>query len=357
MAADTEVQDILDRIQALDECLIQTFSERLALCKQLGQLEDTRDQLQVEAEAALLKYVASSTHDADDRASLVAMFREMLGACRRVVATVQVAVLGPEGTYCEAAAQKHFGQVVETTCQATIEDVFRKVESGAVAYGVVPVENSTEGGVNTTLDCFQESALNICGEINLPIRHCLMSASPDRETIREILSHAQSLAQCRRWLASNFPSVPVRAVSSNAEAARLAGESLSLAAIAAESTAELYGLNLLERGIQDIPDNTTRFFIICRHNTKASGNDRTSLMLSAYNKPGALFALLKPLADHGVSMTKIESRPARGGLWEYMFFVDCEGHCQDPGLAPALEELRHNAALFRILGSYPVAVE
>jgi chorismate mutase/prephenate dehydratase len=234
--------------------------------------------------------------------------------------------------------------------------VFREVEAGSTDYGVVPVENSTEGVINHTLDLLLTSPLKICGEVELRIHQNLMSRESGLAAIKRVYSHSQSLAQCREWLDAHLPAAERIVASSNAEAARIAAEEAGAAAVAGETAAELYGLTILQRNIEDQPDNTTRFLVLGKEGVPASGRDKTSLLVSTRNKPGALFQLLDPLAKHGISMTRIESRPSRQGMWEDVFFLDIEGHGQEERVAKALSELEQEASLFKILGSYPKAV-
>jgi chorismate mutase/prephenate dehydratase len=244
----------------------------------------------------------------------------------------------------------------------TIDEVFRAVETGRADYAVVPVENSTEGAVSRTLDLIVGSSLKICGEVLLPIHQNLLRL-PAAETgakdaldgIRRVFSHAQSLAQCQHWLNRHLPQSERIPVSSNAEAARLAAQDGSAAAIAGDIAAEIYGLGIVAPRIEDEPNNTTRFLVLADHDASPSGKDRTSLVLSASNVPGAIVKLLQPLADAGISMTKLESRPTRSANWEYLFFVDVEGHCDDPVIAGALKEIGTRSLMLKVLGSYPAA--
>jgi chorismate mutase/prephenate dehydratase len=266
-----------------------------------------------------------------------------------------VAFLGPEGTFTQQAAYKHFGHSIQAVPRMAIDEIFRTVECGDCQFGVVPVENSTEGVITHTLDCFVGSPLLICGEVTLPIHHNLLSLETDIARVREVFSHQQSLAQCRRWLDRHMPGAARTAVASNAEAARLAAETSCSAAIAGEMAAELYDLRVLDRHIEDEADNTTRFLVVGRQASGASGQDKTSLLVSTDNKPGVLYRILAPFATHGISLSKIESRPSHQGIWEYIFFIDVEGHRDDPPLAIALQELQEQARFLKILGSYPRA--
>ncbi len=267
-----------------------------------------------------------------------------------------IGFLGPEGTFTEAAAFKHFGHAVSVVPLDSIDAVFREVESGAAQFGVVPVENSTEGVVNHTLDMFIRSNLSICGEVQLRIHHFLMAAQEDMEKIRRVCSHPQSLAQCRKWLDSNLASAEREAVSSNAEAARLASKDPDAAAIAGEVAAELYDLKLLARNVEDEPDNTTRFLVIGTQSVPRTGNDKTSVVFSAKNRPGALYELLESFKKRDINMTRIESRPSRSGLWEYVFFIDVDGHASDDRVEAALSDIDAHASFFKVLGSYPRSV-
>jgi chorismate mutase/prephenate dehydratase len=287
-----------------------------------------------------------------------AVFRAVISACRSLEQTISIAYLGPEGTFSEQAVRAHFGEAVEGLPVGSIEEAFRRCEAGSANYAVVPVENSTEGTVGRTLDCLLATPLRICGEVELRVRQNLMTREQDPAAIRKIYSHAQSLAQCNGWLNSRFPGVPRIAVSSNAEAARLAGTEAGTAAIAGEIAAERYGVPILFRDIEDDPANTTRFIVLGDLEPGPTGRDRTSLVMSAENRPGAVHALLTPLATLGVSMSRIESRPSRIGrkeLWEYVFFVDLEGHRTDDRIARALVELKSRAPFLKWLGSYPVS--
>jgi chorismate mutase/prephenate dehydratase len=284
------------------------------------------------------------------------LFREIMSACLALESELQVAFLGPEGTFTQEAALKHFGHAVKTRPLAAIDEVFREVESGSAQFGVVPVENSTEGVINHTLDMFLQSPLKICGEVELRIHHHLLGQANSRQQAKRVVSHQQSLAQCREWLDANLPALERVAVSSNAEAARLAAADPTLLAIASDSAARIYGLNVLVANIEDNPDNTTRFLVIGTLESKPSGADKTSLLVSGRNKPGALHSLLSPFARHRINMTRIESRPSRRSRWEYVFFVDVDGHIKDRKVARALEQLEKEAAFVKVLGSYPRAV-
>lgn len=266
-----------------------------------------------------------------------------------------VAYLGPEGTFTEEAAIKHFGGAARTAPCASIDEVFRRVEAGAASHGVVPVENSTEGSVGRTLDRLLTTRLLICAEITLRIRQHLLRVTPGMAGAKVIYSHAQSFAQCHEWLEQNLPGVPRIPLGSNAEAARRAASDPEALAIAGEAAGARYQLSVIARGIEDVSDNTTRFLALGERDAAPTGRDKTSLVMSTGNRPGAMVSLLRPFSHHGVSMTRLESRPSREGLWEYVFFADIEGHALSPHVARALVELRGRAAFLKVLGSYPAA--
>jgi chorismate mutase/prephenate dehydratase len=287
--------------------------------------------------------------------TMVRLFREIMSACLALEKPLSVAYLGPEGTFTQAAAVKQFGHAVKTLALGSLDDVFREVEAGTADFGVVPVENSTEGVISHTLDLFQQSPLSICGEVELRIHHHLLVKHSDVKIAR-VLAHQQALAQCRGWLEANLPGAEYVAVGSNAEAARLVSEDAAAAAIASDTAAELYGLVIAAQNIEDRPDNTTRFLVIGSQAVPPSGNDKTSLLVSVNNKPGALYELLQPIAQHKISMTRIESRPSRQAMWEYVFYIDVNGHRDDSGLAATLAALEEKAFAVKVLGSFPKAV-
>jgi len=351
---------IRERIDALDEKIQALLNQRAEAAMEVARIKLAADPNAVfyrpEREAEVLRKVKARNQGPMPDEEIARLFREIMSACLALERPLEVAYLGPEGTFTQAAAQKHFGHSVRTLPLGSIPDVFQEVESEKADYGVVPVENSSEGVINHTLDMFLTSPLQICGEVSLRIHHNLLGKAQPPESIRTVFSHQQSLAQCRNWLDRHLPFVERVAVGSNAEAARLAAETEGAAAIAGRSAAELYDLDVLAANIEDEPDNTTRFLVIGRHGTSPSGDDKTSIMVSTRNESGALYHLLRPLAENGISMTRIESRPSRRGNWDYVFFIDLLGHREDPGVGKALAELRSLAALYKELGSYPRAV-
>ena len=356
------LEKIRARIDALDDELLKLISERARCAQEVAQIKRAQDPdaefYRPDREARILRRVQENNPGPLDSEEVARLFREIMSACLALEEPLKVAFLGPEGTFTQAAAVKHFGHSVATVPLGAIDEIFREVESGAAHYGVVPVENSTEGVVTHTLDRFMQSPLHICGEVELRIHHHLLAAEElTRDQIRRVYSHQQSLAQCREWLDANLPQAERIAVSSNAAAAkRVQEEQGTSAAIASQAAAERYGLQTVSANIEDMPDNTTRFLVIGPRSSAPSGRDKTSLLLSTGNKPGALFRLLEPFARADVSLTRIESRPSHCVNWEYVFFIDVEGHEQDSRVRKAIEALRKEAELVKILGSYPRAV-
>ncbi len=354
--SDSTLDQLRNRIDELDEKIQSLLNERAACAQQVAEAKQNNDDnvfYRPEREAEILRCVRERNKGPLSDDEIVRLFREIMSACLALEQPLAIAYLGPEGTYTQTAAQKHFGHSVSLKPLAAIDEIFREVEAGSADFGVVPVENSTEGTINHTLDMFIRSPLKICGDVELQIHHQLLAGSKDLDQISSVQAHQQALAQCREWLDANLPGVERVAVSSNAEAARLAHGDVSIAAIASDAAAEMYELNILANNIEDDPNNTTRFLVVGRQEVRPSGNDKTSLMVAVHNKAGALYSLLEPIARHGVSMSKIESRPSRVSKWDYVFFVDVEGHVEDDNVAAALEELASKASLLKVLGSYP----
>lgn len=354
------LQTLRARIDALDEQIQTLINERARCAQEVAKVKraagETEDFYRPEREAEVLRRVLARNAGPLTEAALLRIYRELMAACRSLEGPLRVAYLGPGGTFTEAAALKHFGHALDAVPLAAIDEVFREVESGSVHYGVVPVENSTEGMINHTLDMFLASPLRICGEIELRVHQNLLGGAQASLAARRVYSHQQSFAQCREWLDAHLPQAERITVSSNAEAARRASEEPDTLAVAGITAAERYGLQILAANIEDTPDNTTRFLVIGRQQVAPSSNDKTSLLVSTRNQPGALYRLLAPLAQHSISMTRIESRPSRQSTWDYVFFVDIEGHQRNPKVAQALAALEQEAALFKVLGSYPAAV-
>lgn len=342
-------------IDALDTQLIQLLNERARCALRVGDVKRQFGAVvfRPEREQQVVQKVQENNPGPLKNESLATIWREVMSACRALEKSIEAAYLGPAGTFSEQALYAHFGHDVSGVPCTSIDEVFRAVEAGTVEYGIVPVENSTEGAVSRTLDLFLQTSLKISGEVALRVHHNLMNRSGNMANAKVVRAHPQALAQCQHWLTANYPHLERQPVSSNAEAARMASTDDSVAALAAESAANRYGLHIVHAHVEDDPHNRTRFAVIGRYETESSGSDQTSLVLSVPNKAGAVYQLLAPLAANGVSMCRFESRPARSGAWEYYFYVDIEGHQQDAPVARALEELRRNAAYFKVLGSYP----
>jgi chorismate mutase/prephenate dehydratase len=351
-----ELTGLRQRIDALDDEMLRLLSERAQLAHRIGAIKRGSFLYRPEREAQVLRRIAEANPGPLPEAAIRIIYREIMSACLSLEQPLRIAYFGPAGTFTESAAQKQFGSSPSFTPFITIDDVFRAVESGNADYGVVPVENSTEGAVGRTLDLLLTSPLKICGEVNLRIHQNLMSKAASAEQLTRLYSHAQSLAQCHDWLNRNLPNVPRVPVASNAEAAWLAAQEPAAGAIAGEAAARLYELNVLAANIEDDPNNTTHFLVLAAHDAAPSGNDKTSFVCSAQNKPGAVHDLLTPLKTHGVSMSKLESRPARGfgeSRWAYVFFIDIDGHRQEPAIARALDDMRDAVGFLKELGSYP----
>ncbi len=356
------LEDARRRIDGIDGKLHALLNERATLAQQVGISKHadghTVDFYRPEREAEVLRAALARNKGPLRDEEILRLFREIMSACLAQQEPLKIAFLGPEGTFTQAAVHKHFGHSVRALSLDSIAEVFHEVEAGAADFGVVPIENSTEGTVNHTLDRFLGSPLVICGEVELRIRQFLMGRMRSVERIERICTHAQSLAQCRVWLTEHLPNVPAVPVSSNAEGARRARDEQGTAAIAGETAAEVYGLEILASEIEDRADNTTRFLVVGRKLFSRSGEDRTTLIVSGdeTTRPGTLHRLLEPLARHAISMTRIESRPSGKRKWDYVFFIDIEGHVDDAPVRKALASLKRRASLFRVLGSYPRAV-
>ena len=345
------------QIDAIDRQLVELVSRRAQLAAEVGRqkLVAGSPVYRPEREAEVMRSVAALNPGPLSGPSLEAIFREVISACRAMERPLAIAYLGPPGTFSELAAQRQFGSAVRLQPCVSIDEVFQTVEAGRADYAVVPVENSTEGAVSRTLDLLLTTGLRIVAELSVPVQHHLMSLGGTLEGIKRVLVHPQALAQCLTWLNQNLPGLERVQVASNAEAARQASLDPAAAAVAGESAAPLYGLQIIARQIQDDPQNRTRFVVLGLQDCLPTGNDKTSLILSVHNRAGAVHDMLTPLATHGVSMTRFESRPARTGAWEYHFYIDVEGHAGDPPVAAALAELQQACAFFRNIGSYPRA--
>ena len=353
------LQGLRDGIDQADRDIQEALNRRVALVQEVAEVKlaaggNDAVYYRPEREAQVLRRVKNDNPGPLDDNTVARIFREIMSACLALEKPVQVAYLGPEGTYTQSAALKQFGSSMQGLPVASIDQIFGAVERGETAYGVVPVENSTEGPVNQTLDCLINSSLSICGEVELVIHHNLLAKTADvKPTV--IYSHQQSLAQCRNWLAQNYPNVDQVAVSSNAEAARLAAEQPNCMAIAGSTAATLYQLEVLESCIEDSHDNTTRFLVLGTQDVGISGEDKTSIIVTTKNRPGALAEILQLFQKNEINLAKIVTRPSSEATWAYMFFIDFEGHGKDASVQNVMEQMDEKSIAVKWLGSYPVA--
>ena len=357
------LQSVRVQIDAIDRQLRALLNERAACAIKVADIKSVSGEVATtafyrpEREAQIIAQLRSENEGPLSNDAVERLFREIISCCLSLEQPLKIAYLGPSGTYTEAATIRQFGHFAKTSPLSSIDEVFREVESGGVHYGVVPVENSTEGMVNHTLDCFMSTMLNICAEVELPIHHALLARmGTEQDEIDCVYSHEQSLAQCRRWLDTHLPNVERRPVASNAEAAKLAGEVERSAAIAGEVAGDRYGLVVLHQNIEDLADNTTRFLVIGDQDVGATGHDKTSILVSTRDEPGALYKVLEPFHRRGISLSRIETRPSRSSNWSYVFFIDFDGHQSTGEIGAVLEEVRSVALEVRSLGSYPQAV-
>ncbi len=352
---DDKLKPLREQIDAIDTQILDLLNRRARVAQEVGHVkaETNAPVFRPEREAQVLRKVGNNNPGPLDSNDVQTIFREIMSSCRALERRVNVSYLGPAGTFTEQAVYQQFGHAVEGIPCASIDEVFRAAEAGTADFGVVPIENSSEGAVNRTLDLLLQTPLSISGELSIPVHHSLMTKTGSMEGVTRICAHSQALAQCQAWLNQHYPNVARQAVASNGEAARVASEDPTVAAIAGEIAGQRYNLGVVKAHVQDDPHNRTRFAVIGRLQPGPSGKDQTSLVLAVPNKAGAVYNMLAPLAHHGVSMTRFESRPARMGTWEYYFYVDVEGHAQEEKVAKALAELKQNAAFFKLLGSYP----
>lgn len=358
--AEISLLDLRDQIDSIDQELLKLINERAHLAQKVAEVkisEGAQDFYRPEREAQVLRKIMENNQGPLDNEEVARLFREIMSACLALEKPVTVAYLGPEGTFTQEAVLKHFGNSVNSRPMFAIDEVFREVAAGAVNYGVVPVENSSEGVVNHTLDSFIDSTLKICGEVELRIHHnFLIGPNTDPDKITRVYSHPQALAQCRKWLDANYPKIDRIPVSSNGEAAKLVSGEWNSAAIAGDMAVNLYGLTKLREKIEDRPDNSTRFLVVGREDLPPSGDDKTSILVAMKNEPGALYTLLEPLQIHDIDMTRLETRPSTVGKWNYLFFIDFKGHRSDDNIKAALQMVQERASDLKILGSYPKAV-
>lgn len=356
MNTDDKLKPLREQIDAIDAQILDLLNRRARVAQEVGHVkaETNAPVFRPEREAQVLRSVADRNPGPLHSDDIQKIFREIMSSCRALERRVTVAYLGPAGTFTEQAVYQQFGHAIEGISCVSIDEIFRAAEAGTADFGVVPIENSSEGAVNRTLDLLLQSTLSISGELSIPVHHSLMTKDGTMDGVTRICAHSQALAQCQAWLNQHYPNIGRQAVASNGEAARIASEDPTAAAIAGEIAGQHYDLGVVQAHIQDDPHNRTRFAVIGRLQPTPSGKDQTSLVLALPNKAGAVYHMLAPLAKHGVSMTRFESRPARTGTWEYYFYVDVEGHALDEKVARALAELKQNAPFFKVLGSYPL---
>ncbi len=353
-------QDLLkfrDEIDAIDAQVLALLSRRAECAKAIGRIKQNQTVAvpfyRPEREKAVLERLLALNKGPLPDKEIHRLFREVMSACLALEMPMDIAYLGPEGTFTQAAVLKQFGHSVNTVAMRTIPDVFKSVQSENAHFGVVPIENSTEGVITHTFDMLLKSDLKICGEILLRIQHNLLSNAEDLSSVNVVYAHEQALAQCRNWLNRYVPHAECKPVASNGLAADLAVQDANAAAIAGQMASDLYGLSILAAGIEDEANNTTRFLVIGTQELRATGEDKTSLVVSSNNHPGLLYELLEPISRYNINMTRLESRPARQGIWEYVFFIDIEGHRSEQKVQSLLREMQDIATLFKVLGSYP----
>ena len=356
--AEIDLNELRNEIDSIDTQIFELIQRRAQLGKEIAAYKSKQPDPRFfvpERESHIIQrmLLLNRNHKVLPDKSVAKIYLEIISAIRSLECDMRVSILGPKGTFTHAAAMYHFGHAINSIFQPTIDDVFRAVEVGRADYGVVPIENSTEGMVNSTLDSLLESELKLCGEVEMRINHALISSAKKLHDVEKVLAHPQALAQCRRWLSRWLAHAELVPVGSNAEAVVSIKNDKTAAAIASEAAAEEYSVAIIQRHIEDYVSNTTRFLIIGKHDVGATGNDKTSIMMSKKSEPGSLLKLLEPFARHNINMTKIESRPSRRELWDYVFFVDIDGHASDPSITALIEELAEEASLFKNLGSYP----
>ncbi|SHG87083.1 prephenate dehydratase [Pollutimonas bauzanensis] len=345
------------QIDALDEQILDLLNQRAVAAQEVGKIKEDFDLdgpvLKPEREAMVIRRLQALNQGPFTAQAIDAVWTQIISTCRGLESVLTVAYLGPQGSFSEQAALEHFGHAVTRLRCDSFDEVFRAVEAGQADVGMVPVENSTEGAVNRTLDLLLNSPLKVLGERSIKIHHNLMTQSGTLDGVTRIMAHPQALAQCQAWLTQHYPKLARDAASSNGEAARLAAQDATVAAIAGATAAQAWDLQVVASGIQDDPQNRTRFLAVGAIETLPSGNDKTSIILAVPNRAGAVYDMLAPLAANKVSMTRLESRPARTGQWEYYFYVDLQGHRNEPAVAQALADLKKQVAFFKVLGSYP----
>ncbi|BCN93347.1 chorismate mutase [Thiomicrorhabdus immobilis] len=355
-----QLTEIRNKIDAIDEQIQLLIGQRAECAQKVADIKTQGGNVDAvfyrpEREAQVLRAVKERNKSLLPDVEMAKLFREIMSACLALEQPVSVAYLGPEGSYSHASVIKQFGSSAQAVAVSTIEEVFATVEKGEANYGIVPVENSSEGVVKSSQNELIKTKLKISGEVELPIHHCLMSKSVSHESIKKVVAHQQALGQCEAWLKNNLPWAEIEAVESNALAAKMAQADETLAAIASEQAAQLYQLIILDANIEDYKDNTTKFWVIGKEDTQPSGEDKTALIISIHNKAGALLDILSCFSKRNINMTRIVSRLSTDKTWDYLFFIDVLGHKDDANLKEALEEVQSKAAFYKLLGSFPVS--
>ena len=360
MVQDNTLEELRDEIDSVDDRLLALLNKRAALTIRVGQVKRSISAdvefYRPEREATIIRRLLEKNEGPLPDDYLLGLMRSVIAACLSLEEILTIAYLGPPGTFTHAALKKHFGRHAKQKDLANIEEVFRAVESGVCSYGVVPIENSVGGSINQTLDCLRDSSLQISGEIILGVKHQLLARDSNPKNILKIYAHEQAFQQCQTWLRKNFPNAEKVAMSSNAAAAKLAYAERNTAAIASAEAAEIYQLVSVKKDIEDDPKNTTRFVVLGRRRPGITGEDRTIIMFSVINEPGVLHSVLGALSRRRISMTRIESRPLRDAQWDYLFFVEILGHCEETQVEEALFEIKSESTFFKILGSFPCAI-
>ena len=358
MSKKEELKRIREKIDELDTELLNLINQRASLAIEAGETKKKEVIYKPEREADILRKLKKTNPGPLNEQQILNIFKEIISSCRAQEDELDVAFLGPEGTYSESAVKKNFGSSVSKSATETIEEVFKDVAEGKSDYGIVPIENSTEGPINQTLDCLADFNLNICGEVEMLIHHSLMGLNQafPKEGF-EIHAHEQTLAQCKNWLDAHCPDVKRVPVSSNAQAAKNAKDNSGILAIAGSLASEKYGLEIIRRNIEDYSENTTRFIVIGFQEVSSTGEDKTSLLVTTKNESGALYNLLKPIQKNGLNLTHITYRPSKINKWHYSFFFDFEGHKDDKKVKSLLDELSATNSEIKLLGSYPNSVK
>ncbi|MBF6056910.1 MULTISPECIES: prephenate dehydratase [Thiomicrorhabdus] len=357
---EVQLTEIRNQIDAIDAQIQSLIGQRAACAQKVADIKTQGGKVEAvfyrpEREAQVLRSVKERNDSLLPDEEMAKLFREIMSACLALEQPMSIAYLGPEGSYSHASVIKQFGVSAHPVAVSTIDQVFEAVESGEANYGMVPVENSSEGVVKSTQNALLKTSLQVSGEVDLPIHHCLLSRSQHVEGIRKVVAHQQALGQCEQWLKNNLPWVQLEAVDSNALASKMAQQDEQLAAIASEQAAMLYELHILDANIEDQKSNTTKFWVIGRDEVAPSGEDKTAMVLSIRNKSGALLDILESFATRGINMTRIISQPSTHKKWDYLFFIDVLGHKDEPALKDALSEVESKAAFFKLLGSFPIS--